>query len=182
MKRTKLILLLFVSITLNVMADIPQGLKDHIASSHDTKTAMLLRNALERAEHFATAEAAQSALEEVINVKDEIVTAWILTQSKLAPIAIIELEKTQASPVYVRAVCEALREAAPADGAVVWVDGDASDPSLIVASLKELFDSMLRIKTPPLRKGPDGQYHRADVDRWMSLSISQVTASTEYFI
>ena len=181
MKLWKKLVLVFagVSIYTQVIADIPEELKQHIITHHDATAARSLQSAWQRAASSDTADAAQRAAKEVFSIDDEKAAAWLLSQPRLCGNAAIALKDTAPTPTHVRALCAAIRNAAPADGVGVFVEGDIDNPALIVATLKEVMDSVLQTSTPPIHRGDDGQYHKGDVDRWLVQAASHASNTTK---
>ena len=181
MKLWKKLVLVFTSVSIytQVIADIPEELKQHIITHHDATAARSLPSALQRAASSNTADAAQRAAKEVFSIDDEKAAAWLLSQPRLCGNAANRSQRYGTPPAtHVRALCAAIREAAPADGVGVFFEGDIDNPALIVATLKEVMDSMLQTPTPPIHRGDDGQYHKGDVDRWL-VQASQASNTTK---
>src|SRR6266404_2184818 len=181
MKLWKKLVLVFASVGIytRVIADTPEELKQHIITHHEATVARSLQSALQRAASSNTADAAQRAAKEVFGIDDEKAAGWLLSQPRSCGNAAIALKDTAHPPTHVRALCAAIREAAPADGAGVFVGGDIDNPALIVATHKEVMDSMLQTPTPPIHRGDDGQYHKGDVDRCLVQAASQTSNTTK---
>ena len=181
MKLLKKLALVVIGLSMytQVIADIPEELKQHIITHHDAAAARSLQNALERAASSNTADAAQRAAKEVFSLDDEKAAAWLLSQPRLCGNAAVALKDAAHTPTHVRALCAAIRNAAPADGVGVFVEGDSDNPALMVATLKEAMDSVLQTPTPPIHRSDDGQYHKGDVDRWLVQAALHASTTTK---
>jgi hypothetical protein len=160
-------------------ADIPTELKEHITKAYDSSTAAELLTILEKAQPSASIDAKKDSVQKILQKQDEALTAWLLSQPLIGELAIEELKKARPTATNIRAVCIAIRQTAPPDGAGVLHGGDVDDPGLRIWHLKDLFDKLLGVKTAPLRKSPDGQYHASQVKAWLGQANANVQTSPQ---
>ena len=154
-----------------------QVMREHVIRKYDPVAANHLLRELEQVEHPVSSAEKHEALRKILSVQDETLTSWLLSKPRFSQEAAAELKKRKTSASDIRAVCSAIRQSAVPDGQSVMHEGDADDPSLVVWSLKNLFDTLTQMATPNLQRSPDGQYHSSEVRAWYSKAMEMANTS-----